>query len=276
MRNIVLIFGLLCAFFSYGQYTFRGQLVDSLKITIGYGYEFHGTDSSGYDATHGWVKAQYDSINQCYKSWRWEEWHRETFSPGITTTVRKTLSDHLIKSPKSTYGPLDSLLTSKSSLTYGDFQFTRQQWKHHTKARVIDRYMKNNARNFRWIDRKEKLEFSKGFHSIDTFNLFLNQYLNPKNFVIITGYSDIISLDIYTKGQSFSLISRTGSLFRLPWWRSENDDIDSEEGILNLEINHFLLGWLPKDFFNRESLEPKIDIQNQYLSWYIDRSGLIY
>ena len=111
--------------------------------------------------------------------------------------------------------------------------------------------------------------FFEACQSIDTFNLFLNSKFDSILPLMVTDYSNFITVKISTSNNCYSFTGSYPDPLRQPW----SNNLTPDKEVINLNINRALEQILPDGFQNKGSISTQA-LFELYIVWYFKRNNM--
>ncbi len=275
MKQILTIIGLIILIGVSGQkLTFKGELVDSIKISSEYNFI-----SNSY-STRGIYDKYLITFEKDKNAYYLQSYNRTKYK--ITLYNIKFKTSQLVKRGKITL--IDSRkianLLVQFEATYvkptsESIGLTIQEFNKLTDKKYILK-VANQYNYFKEIssqnDENEKI--FKDCQSLDTFNYFLSTAFDTIGYVMVTHISDVFEVYISTDKNKYRFEGKCPNIYKQPWYiNSTNGGFSTS--LLNLSINNALIDLLPAKFSRLSTLKREALI-NEYIEWYLKRKNIIY
>jgi hypothetical protein len=262
------------------QLTFKGELMDTLKVISNrsyYHFDSCGTTTGVYDE---YIIAYNKSVNKYFLSTYQRTEYKLTFKPDTSILEEKILKAgkeidrnlilNLLKEFEIAYikPTFDNIGISKK-------KFLKLTNKKHVKK--VAKWYEQEWHFKRTYSTKEEIEeLFAGFQKPDTFNLYLETvYDTSSGYIIVADVDDHFGVIISTSKNKYQFEGKYPNPYKQPWYNYTNSFRFDSKSIINFSINRALLELLPKKFSGVSTLKVEALIID-YIQWYLQRRRIIF
>lgn len=280
MKLLSIFIGLLISLSATGQQlTFKGDLVDTLKIMSNssyYHFDTCGTTTGIYDE---FVLVFSKEKNNYVLSPYQRTEYKFTFNPDTSFIKEKVLKQGVVVDRL-----LISSLLEQFEITYRKPSFDNIGMTTEAFLKLTDK--KHILQVSKWHDTdwhfkksyatKEQNEIIfKGCQNTDTLNLYLSTAFDTSGYVMVTDVDDHFDVVISTDNNNYHFEGKYPNSFKQPWYNRTDKSDFASTSVLNFSINSAIVAILPDKFSRLETLKFEA-LTNEYIEWYLKRRGIMF
>lgn len=253
MKLLSIFIGLIISISATGQQlTYRGELVDTLKIISNssyYHFDTCGTTTGIYDE---FVLVFSKEKNNYILSPFQRAEYKFTFKPDSSFMKEKILKQGVVVDRQ-----LISSLLAQFEITYRHPSFdnigmTTEEFFKLTENKHIIQVAKWHDTDWQfkksYSTKEQNDKVFKGCQNTDTLNLYLATAFDTSGYAMVTDVSDLYRVHIITTENKFYFEGKYPNSFKQPWYDHSDTNNVFPTSILNLSINNALVEILPNNF----------------------------
>ena len=280
MKLLTILIGLTISISVTGQQlTYKGELVDTLKIISNssyYHFDTSGTTTGIYDE---YIIVFNKEKNNYYLNPYKRTDYKFTFKPDTSFKKEKILKQGLVINRIQIENLLKQFEITYSKPTFNNIGMTNEEFLKLTDKKHIIQVAKWHKTDWHFkkaYSTKEQNEnIFKGCQNIDTLNFYLATAFDTSGYVMITDVSDTYEVFILTDKMNYRFEGKYPNSYKQPWYYHTNNGGFSSTSLLNFSINNALVDILPEKFSRLETLKSEA-LTNDYIEWYLKKRGIIF
>jgi hypothetical protein len=280
VKQLIFIFGLTIYISVSGQQlTYKGDLVDTIKITSNSSY-YHFDDQGTTTGSYYEYILVFNNKNEKYilNPYRKTE-YKITFKPDTLIKKERILKQGIEVDRILISNLLHQFEINYIKPTFDNIGMTNDDFQKLTDKKHIIQVAKWHKTDWHFkkaYSTKEENEIIfKGCQNIDTFNLYLSTAFDTTEYVIVTDINDHFEVIIKTTQSNYRFEGKFPNSYKQPWYNLSDKYNFTSSSILNFSINSSLVAMLPENFSRLGTLKFEA-LTNEYIEWYLKRRGIIF
>ncbi|MBP1672897.1 MAG: hypothetical protein H6Q25_712 [Bacteroidetes bacterium] len=280
MKQLIFIFGLTIYISASGQQlTYKGDLVDTIKITSNLSYyhfdEKGTTTGSYYEYIIVFNNTKEKYILDLYQKTK----YKITYKSHTFKKKERILKQEIEVDKIHISNLLHQFEINYIKPTFDNIGITNDDFQKLTDKKHIIQVAKWHKTDWHFkkaYSTKEQNEIIfKGCQNIDTFNLYLSTAFDTTGYVMVTDFNDHFDVKITTKQGNYRFEGKYPNSYKQPWYNLSDKYSLSSPSILNFSINSALVAMLPENFSRLGTIKFEA-LTNEYIEWYLNRRGIIF
>lgn len=280
VKLLSIFIGLIISISATGQQlTYRGDLVDTLKIISNssyYHFDTCGTTTGIYDE---FVLVFSKEKNNYVLSPYQRTEYKFTFKPDTSFIKEKVLKQGVVVDRLLISSLLEQFEITYRKPSFDNIGMTTEEFLKLTDKKHIIQVAKWHDTDWhfkRAYSTKEQNEIIfKGCQNTDTLNLYLSTAFDTSGYVMVTDVDDHFDVIISTSKNNYRFEGKYPNSFKQPWYNRSDKGSFASTSVLNFSINSALVAILPDKFSRLETLKFEA-LTNEYIKWYLKRRGIIF